>query len=792
MKQNQIFWIVLIALFGAGLYLHTYDYGYTGDDGIYAYFNLVTQKGMAEWTELFKYGSMNFISINPVNTSIYRPFTLLTFALEYQIFGEFNATNGHVLNIFLYFCLLLILGFLLVDLFQKKALPLVIPLGILALYAFHPIHTEVVASVKSRDTLLASVFAFSAILFWVKQEKNITLPEQILIGVLFFISLISKEETITLIAIVFLIAYFFQNKSFLEGAKATIPFLIPAIIYMICRAVILDSASTTYDSKINSVLYGLSSGDRLATNLFIYLEYLKLLLFPHPLSWDYSFSQIDVQTFKNPIVWLSLLVFAGLLFFAVKGFKSKKLFSFGILFYLFTFSIFANLTTSLTIGSNLGERFMFIPSIAFCLLVVYGLYCLLDRFKVQKSGLLMVIVLSPILLAFSWKTVDRAKVWKNALTLSESGIQTAPKSWRTHAMYAEELRLEAARLKKENLDSAKIFFAKSVSEFDQAFEILGDEVSVSQYLDAQAEVLLGVGDTARAETVLEESIQKRPNSHFAKFKLAAISYNKGDFEKAKRLYLESLKAEKPDLYATYKNLGLAYLRLNENINAIAAFEKAIEEQEDPEIDRNLAYLYTEIGDLEKAASYQSEDEEFSVEETAFLYTMRDGNDAFQKNDFSTAVLNYAKIEKDFEEFGGPEKYPSYFAAYAKSLLETGDTLAAKSRFLKANEVDPNNSVVLTNLGTIAFMKDKNYSNAERYFREAILAGPENMFTAYTNLGTVLIMQRKEKEAIEAFEKSLQYGSSKGVLGNLFLLNKALGNEERMNYYQEQLAKSSNQ
>lgn len=359
-------------------------------------------------------------------------------------------------------------------------------------------------------------------------------------------------------------------------------------------------------------------------------------------------------------------------------------------------------------------------------------------------------------------------------------------------MYAEELRLEAARLKKENLDSAKIFFAKSVSEFDQAFEILGDEVSVSQYLDAQAEVLLGVGDTARAETVLEESIQKRPNSHFAKFKLAAISYNKGDFEKAKRLYLESLKAEKPDLYATYKNLGLAYLRLNENTNAIAAFEKAIEEQEDPEIDRNLAYLYTEIGDLEKAASYQSEDEEFSVEETAFLYTMRDGNDAFQKNDFSTAVLNYAKIEKDFEEFGGPEKYPSYFAAYAKSLLETGDTLAAKSRFLKANEVDPNNSVVLTNLGTIAFMKDKNYSNAERYFREAILAGPENMFTAYTNLGTVLIMQRKEKEAIEAFEKSLQYGSSKGVLGNLFLLNKALGNEERMNYYQEQLAKSSNQ
>ncbi|MBN3583734.1 tetratricopeptide repeat protein [Algoriphagus aestuarii] len=792
MKQKPIFWILLISLLGAGLYFQTYNYGYSGDDGIYAYFNRVTQKGLAEWTELFKYGSMNFITINPVNTSIYRPFTLLTFAIEHQIFGEFSAPNGHIFNVILYFGLLVILGKFLLILAEKKNLPVFVPLLILALYAVHPIHTEVVASVKSRDTLLASLFAFSAILLWLSSDTKVKIGRQIGVGLLFFLSLISKEETITLLALVFLIAYFFQKKNLWASAKEVVPFLIPVILYMFCRELILDKAATTYDSKINSVLYGLSGGERLATNLYIYLQYLKLLVFPHPLSWDYSFSQIDVQNFQNPIVWLSLLIFLVLIYLAFKGFKNRSLYSFGILFYLASFSIFANLTNSLTIGSNLGERFMFIPSLAFCFLVVYGLYRLLCFYKVEKSSLVTILVLIPFMVAFSWKTVDRSPVWKNGLALSSSGVKTAPKSWRTHVMYAEELRLEAAKLKKTSPDSAKDYFAESVLHFDKAYEILGKDAPVSQYLAPLAEVLLGVGDTARAKVVLEESIKKIPNVHFAKFKLAAVSFEEGNYEKAKKLYLESLETDKPELYATYKNLGLTYMRLNEKENAIASLEKAIEIQDDPEIKRNLVYLYTEVGNLEKAESYRSEDDEFSVEETAFLLAMRAGNEAFENKNFAQAASEYGKVEAEFEEFGGSEKYPSYYPAYGKSLLETKDTLAAKARFLKAYLADPKNSVVLTNLGTISFLKDKNYANAEKYFREAVEAGHEDQFSALTNLGTALIVQRKEQEAIQVFERALQYGSSKAVLSNLFLLNKAIGNEERMNYYQEQLQNTSNQ
>src|SRR5690606_24197964 len=105
-----------------------------------------------------------------------------------------------------------------------------------------------VASVKSRDTLLASLFAFSAVLTWMNGENKVSAPRSVLIGFLFFLSLLSKEESLPLIALVVLIAYFFQEKTVVSALKTTLPFVIPAVVYLLIRAAVLDSASTTYDS----------------------------------------------------------------------------------------------------------------------------------------------------------------------------------------------------------------------------------------------------------------------------------------------------------------------------------------------------------------------------------------------------------------------------------------------------------------------------------------------------------------------------------------------------------------
>ena len=296
---------------------------------------------------------------------------------------------------------------------------------------------------------------------------------------------------------------------------------------------------------------------------------------------------------------------------------------------------------------------------------------------------------------------------------------------------------------------------------------------------------MNLGDSARAIPILEETIEKNPKAQFGWFKLAMIYFIKGDFEKAEEYYLNSLKTSKPEFFPTYKNLGLTYLRKGEDLNAIQMFEKALEFKEDPEINHNLAFLYTKVGNLENAKKYQTEGG-ISVEETGFLLALKAGNDAFEQKNFTEAIAQYKKCENDFQEFGGSEKYPSFFAAYGKALLESRDTLNAKSKFLKAYEADPKNSTVLTNLGTIAFMKERKYPDAEKYYREAIEAGAEDKFNAYSNLGMVQLIQRKEVQAAETFENALKYGTSKNIISNLYLINRSLGNKEKMEYYQKLL------
>lgn len=769
------------------LYIQSVNFEYSLDDGIYATSNRVTLKGLENWTELFQYGSMNFIEISSTNTGIYRPFTLLTFAMENELVGKFNPAVSHSVNIALYFALLIVIGFLLVSISERKDLPVLFPLLVLLVFAIHPLHVEVVASAKSRDTLLSSLFAFSAILIWWKKQAKLKPIHWVLIAGLYFLSLISKEESVPLIALVGLLAYFFLGKNPIQSTLAALPFAGVAVVYLMIRSLVLDSTSTVYDSYVNSIMYLADGSEWLATNFYIYLQYIKLLFFPHPLSWDYSFSQLTVQNFRNPIVWLSVAFFGGLIYLAFRGFKGRNLLSFGLILYFATFSVFANLIPSLTIGSNMGERFMFVPSLAFAFVVVLLLFRLGEKFFPKNSKLIPILVLLPILVGFSWKTVDRTQVWESNLTITRADVNSAPKSWRTHTFYAEELRRIASELKKTDEDSAKILYLEAKKEYEIMIGILGKDMPVSQYLSTYAEVLINLGDSVQAIAVLEENIRKNPKAFYPLFQLGRFAFDKNDFDEAESYYLKALQSQSPNLGPLYRNLGLTYSRKSEREKAVVALEKSLEYWDDPTIRNALGFIYSELGQADKAAEYLTTEGANSPEEVTFVTAVLKGNEALGKSDYRAALVEYQKIIPVYEAVDGETKFPTFYAAYAKSLLETGDTAAAKTNFLiAANEMKSTDPVVFTNLGTIAFMKDQDFAQSERYYQKAIDLGHPDKFSAYSNLGMSQIILRKEESAAASFEKALEYGNSKAVLGNLYLLHQALGNTEKANFYRERL------
>ena len=143
-------WVFLLPVL---LYASTAFFGYNLDDELVTINHRLTSKGLAAIPEIF---TSPYYQDEYGYAYEYRPIVLLSFAVEHQFFGD-NATVSHIVNILLYAACVWLLFKVLIRLFPS--VPLIVPLSIALLYAAHTSHTEVVASIKNRDELLALVFS---------------------------------------------------------------------------------------------------------------------------------------------------------------------------------------------------------------------------------------------------------------------------------------------------------------------------------------------------------------------------------------------------------------------------------------------------------------------------------------------------------------------------------------------------------------------------------------------------------------------------------------------------------
>ena len=97
--------------------------------------------------------------------------------------------------------------------------------------------------------------------------------------------------------------YFFRETSIKKIAIAVAPYLIISAIYMGMRAAFIESDGEKVRILVNNnaLMAASNYGEKLATALFIQLKYIQLLIFPHPLSYDYSYNQIPIIDFTNPV-----------------------------------------------------------------------------------------------------------------------------------------------------------------------------------------------------------------------------------------------------------------------------------------------------------------------------------------------------------------------------------------------------------------------------------------------------------------------------------------------------------
>jgi len=578
------FWIVALSLL---LYANTLGHQFALDDAIVITENSFTQQGLKGFKGILTKDTffgffMEEGKANLVSGGRYRPLSLLFFALEYQFFGE-NPFVGHLFNLIWYAltCFLLWKVFTsLLSSLDPKARDWISLMGTL-LFVAHPLHTEVVANIKGRDEILALFFSLLSLysyLCWVDKGKWKYLGWA---SLSLFLGLLAKENTITFLLILPLSAWVFR------GQKPTrlapwLAIVAPAILFLTIRHGVLGQTGTGIPPMElmnnpfliyeNGKYILMPFGEKMATIFHGLLIYLKLLIFPHPLTHDYYPRHIEIKNWSSISSLLALGIYTFLGIYALLKIKTKSLYAYSILYYIATLSVVSNLF--FPVGTHLSERFLFMPSVAFTLAAGYFLY----RPGTFMKPLFPHLISLVLLVGFGFATIARNPVWYDNSTLFLTDVKTSVNSAKLqNAAGGEKIRLG---FESKDETYAKNLYQEAIVHLTRAIEIhplyknaylLKGNAYV--YLEDYPMALESYAQALRLDPGYKEAY----NNRLVALRKAGQYYGEklGDLNKS-IIFLQEAYSYEPRDYETNRLLGIAYAIGGKPEVALGYFQNAVE------------------------------------------------------------------------------------------------------------------------------------------------------------------------------------------------------------------------
>ena len=604
----------LLFAFACLLYANTLFNDFTQDDAIVITDNMFTAKGLSGASGILGYDTFyGFFKeagkANLVAGGRYRPFTLLMFAAEWQFFGK-NPLVGHLINVLLFGLICVLIYRLFLRLLKQKMPPeaaAFVAFSTALLFAAHPIHTEAVANIKGRDEIVSLLGSLAAVWFSFRYFDTKNFLSQIGVFIAFFIALLSKENTITFLAVAPLMYYFFTDASFGRTARLMLPFVAATVLFLALRGAVIgwqmgDAPLELMNNPFLKLEAGryvpFSAGEKLATIFFTLGKYVQLLVFPHPLTHDYYPRHVGIMNWGDWQVLLSVLLYAAMIFFAVKKFREKNIISFGILFFLATLSIVSNLV--FPIGTNMSERFVFMPSVGFCFAAAAGLYFISKKINTRSATLIG----GAVCLLFGVKTVARNTVWKDNFTLFTTDVNTSANSAKLCNAAAGELDRVAAYEEKNE--------AKKTAMFQRAIGYLNHAIEIHPTYK-NAYLLMGntnfhLKNYDKAVESYQSALKIDPNYRDAKNNLGIAfrdlgkqyGEQRGDVVRALE-YLNQAVVLRPDDVEVLRLLGVANGVQGNHAKAIDFFTKVLAQQpNNAQATFDLGTAYYQAGDRAKS------------------------------------------------------------------------------------------------------------------------------------------------------------------------------------------------
>lgn len=613
-QVNGAIWVgIAAAALGFLLYANTLGHLYTLDDFSIIKSNWITKGGLKNigliFSTEYRFGSWNSPG------SLYRPIPLTMFALEWQLAPD-KPFLGHLLNAFFY----ALTGWVLWTTWRRILVAYPPALAAIAVLVFiaHPIHTEVVANIKSRDEILALLFGTLTLrAIWNYIEKD-ELKWLLAAAVAYGLAMFSKESAITLMAVFPLAMWYFSPASFGKIAKTIGVLLIPAGIFLMVRKQILDAQAyqETYSILDNFMVESKNQGERLASAFMMCGRYLWTLIMPHPLVCDMGFPQVRAVSFSDWRALLGFFTYVGMGIWAVVNMPRKHILSFAILFYLATFSVFSNVL--MMIGTSYGERLLYIPSFGFALAVGW-LFCkifkindLTEVWNPNGKGTALWMSVGILLAAYSLKTVFRNGAWYDSASLYAADLPNSPNCAKLNYHNALEV-VRQGMDEKESVVKDVEQVRRGIACYDKCIELY------PKYHDAYGsrglayfrlgEVLKNpeeqrsAWDKALAD--YQESLKYRYNNSEVLSNMGKIYFTRGQPDKAEEVYRKAVEFD-PRFVDGRRNLGAVLAMQKKFPQAIEQWKEALKYADNTKSGTLYFYIgsaYKDMGQPEKSGEW---------------------------------------------------------------------------------------------------------------------------------------------------------------------------------------------
>ena len=620
-ERNAVLLILAITLV---VFLNSLGGEFVYDDG-YQILKNPTVQSADNIPAMFTQGVWQFMSSDTSKAVglYYRPMFNSLLIVNYQLFG-FSPFGWHLVSLLLH----LAATFLVYRLARAWDQPREIAALAALLFGVHPIHVESVAWVSGVPDPLATVFVLLALLFHERSVREGSNNKWVLASLgMALLALFTKEVAIVLAGAVAVREWLRSEGEESFGARLNrtvqraAPFVIAGFLYLAARIAVLGFISKPEPKAVN-----ITTEQVLLTQPSVLFAYVRMLFAPYPLSVIYDHGYVNAP--NQPPFWLPLLLIVAVIAVSLWLVRNSKVGLLALAWVVMFLLPVMNLKAFNPEESIIHDRYLYLPSVGFCLLAAMGLGWLYQRAAASSKKLVMAAAIL-IVVVFSGLTFAQNFTWQNDLTMATHALNYAPgrpfllnylaayHSGKNNSAEAEKFYRQAIAAKPDYYDAMSNLgdiyykqnnFVESEKLYSQAvaagarytqtlYNLADSRAKQGRYADAEQPLQMAIaeqtsyaeahfylgwvnqqqGKLPLAETSYRNALNYKPEYAEARINLATVMNDQGRLKEAESQLVE-VKRTQPGNPVMLYTLGEVYRKSNRTQEAITVLTQLVNAQ----------------------------------------------------------------------------------------------------------------------------------------------------------------------------------------------------------------------